>query len=151
MIEKKKALNIVGISVRTTNENQQAMKDIPMLWQRVMGEGIVEKVSNRIDDTYYCLYTDYESDHTAPYTVVLGVSVPNLDVIPEGMVGKAIPAATYERFVAKGDLTASAVGDAWLGIWNADLDRTYTTDMEVYGEKASNPKDGEVDIFIAVS
>lgn len=151
MIENKNAMNIVGISVRTTNENQQAIKDIPVLWQRFMGEGLMQKVENRLDDTIYCLYTDYESDHTAPYTTILGVQVPNLDVVPEGMVGKAIPAAKYQRFEAKGDLTKNAVSDAWYKIWEEDLDRTYTTDMEVYGEKASNPKDALVDIFIAIS
>lgn len=32
--------NIIGISVRTTNENDQAAKDIPALWKRFISEGI---------------------------------------------------------------------------------------------------------------
>jgi predicted transcriptional regulator YdeE len=31
-----------------------------------------------------------------------------------------------------------------------DLDRSYTADFEIYGEKAQNPENAEVDIFIAV-
>jgi len=31
-----------------------------------------------------------------------------------------------------------------------DLGRIFTADFEVYGEKAQNPSDAEVDIFIAV-
>ncbi|MFT4644864.1 MAG: putative transcriptional regulator YdeE [Planctomycetota bacterium] len=31
-----------------------------------------------------------------------------------------------------------------------DLDRTYTADFEIYGEKVQNPQDAEVDIMIAV-
>ncbi len=31
-----------------------------------------------------------------------------------------------------------------------DMDRAFTADFEVYGEKAQNPSDAEVDIFIAV-
>ena len=31
-----------------------------------------------------------------------------------------------------------------------DLDRSYTADFEIYDEKAQNPENAEVDIFIAV-
>ena len=35
-------------------------------------------------------------------------------------------------------------------IWNSDLDRSFTSDFEIYGEKAQNPETAEVDIFIAI-
>lgn len=33
--------NVIGISVRTTNENGQAGQDIPALWNKFVTEGIV--------------------------------------------------------------------------------------------------------------
>lgn len=141
---------VIGIAVRTTNENNQAKEDIGALWQKLMMENTISKIPHLIDETSYAIYTDYESDHTKPYTMILGAKVSSLDNIPDGMVSKEIEAATYTKFTAKGDLTGEAVVNEWMKIWNSDLDRTYTTDLEVYGEKAANPKDGEADIFIAV-
>ncbi|WP_268849360.1 GyrI-like domain-containing protein [Flavobacterium aestivum] len=149
-IQKIKSFCVIGISVRTTNENGQAGQDIPALWNKFMAEGITEKIPNKFDDTLFCVYTDYEKDHTKPYTTILGCKVENLSNIPNGMVGKTFEEAEYEKFVAKGDIFQGMVFDEWTKIWNSDLDRTYTADFEVYGEKAQNPKNAEVDIFIAV-
>ncbi|KAB1159668.1 AraC family transcriptional regulator [Tenacibaculum aiptasiae] len=147
---KKEAFYVVGISIRTTNENGKAMQDIPALWQRFMKEGVINKLSNRVGDESYAVYTDYEKDHTKPYTMILGYEVENLESIPEGMIGKKIEASSYEKFVAKGDLTKTAVVDEWMKIWNSDINRTYTSDFEVYGSKAQDPTNGEAEIFIAV-
>lgn len=147
---KKEAFYVVGISVRTTNENGKAMQDIPALWQRFMTEGVINKLTNRVGEESYAVYTDYEKDHTKPYTMILGYRVEDLEVIPEGMIGKKIETSSYEKFVAKGDLTKTAVVDEWMKIWNSDINRTYTSDFEVYGSKAQNPTNGEAEIFIAV-
>lgn len=146
----KQELYIVGIEVRTTNENGQAAKDIPALWNRFMQEGIADRIPNKTDATIYALYTDYESDHTRPYTTILGCHVKSLDNIPEDFTVKIVPESNYEQFVAKGDLTQNAVIDVWMEIWNSDLLRAYTTDLEIYGGKAVNPTDGEATILIAV-
>lgn len=142
--------SVIGISVRTTNENQQAMTDIGQLWQQFITENYLDKIPNKIDTTVYCIYTDYEKDHTRPYTTVLGCRVSTLDTIPEGMVGKTFAGGTYRKTTAKGNIFQGALADAWNAIWNSDLNRSYTADFEVYSEKAKNPEDAEVDIFIAI-
>ncbi len=142
---------VIGISVRTTKENDQFANDIPALWNTFMTEGILHKIPNKIEDTIYALYTDYESDHTGAYTTILGCKVAHVDVIPDGMTSLQIEASTYSRYTAKGDLTKSAVYNTWYEIWETDLNRTYTTDFEVYGEEAKNPKQAEVDIFVAIT
>lgn len=144
------AFNIIGISVRTSNENEQAGKDIPALWNKFMSEDIAGQIHDKIDNSVYCIYTEYEKDHTRPYTTILGCRVNNLENIPNGMVGKRLDDATYVKYEAKGDLSRGSVFNEWVKIWNADLDRTYTADFEVYGEKAQNPESAEVDIFVAV-
>jgi len=141
--------SIIGISVRTSN-NGQADKDIPALWKRFMEEGISNQIANKIEEAIYCAYTEYEGDHTKPYTTVIGCKVENLDNIPTGMKGVFIEHSNYAKFVAKGNLMEGAVVNTWFNIWKTALNRTYKTDFEVYGEKAQNPKDGEVEIFVGL-
>ncbi|NIF04665.1 AraC family transcriptional regulator [Chryseobacterium sp. Tr-659] len=141
---------VIGISVRTTNENEQAAKDIPVLWEKMIKEDIQNKIPNKIDNTIYSIYTDYEKDHTKPYTTVLGCKVDSLDHIPDGMAGYSFDGGNYIQFTTKGDLSKGLIINEWLKIWEMDLGRVFTTDFEVYGEKAQNPSDAEVDILIAV-
>ncbi|MFP3834150.1 GyrI-like domain-containing protein [Chryseobacterium sp. SIMBA_028] len=141
---------VIGIAVRTTNENNQAAKDIPVLWEQLMKENIVENIPNKIDNAVYSIYTDYEKDHTKPYTTILGCKVASLDHVPEGMVGKSFDGGDYVKFTPKGNLAENLVINEWIKIWNMDLGRTFTADFEIYGEKAMNPEDAEVDIFIAI-
>lgn len=140
----------IGITLRTTNANGQAAKDIPPFWGKFMAEQIDKHIPNRIDEDIVAVYTNYESDYTAPYDMVLGCRVSTLAHIPEGMQGYTFPPANYLKFTAKGDLTKDAVIGKWLEIWDAPLDRVYTADYEVYGAKSMNPHDGEADIFISV-
>lgn len=141
---------VIGISVRTTNENGQAMQDIPALWKKFMSEGIAAQIPNKIDNSIYCLYTDYEKDYTKPYTTILGCKVSSSETIPGGMISKTFEEATYAKHIAKGNILQGIVINEWKKIWNSDLDRTYTADFEVYGERTQDPEHAEVDIFVAI-
>jgi predicted transcriptional regulator YdeE len=147
---KNNTFHIVGISVRTTNQNFQAAKDIPALWGKFMGEEISQKIPDKADQNVYCIYTEYEGDHNLPYTTFLGHRVENLDTVPEGLKTMTFNKEKYKSFVAKGDLQNGAVVNKWMEIWETDLDRTYIADFEVYGAKAMNPADAEVDIYIGI-
>jgi predicted transcriptional regulator YdeE len=141
---------IIGIAVRTTNQNNQAAKDIPGLWDKFMAGQIQAKIPNAISTDIYCIYTEYEKDFMTPYTTILGCKVASLATIPEGMVAITINAGEYAKHTAKGNLMQGAVFNAWQKIWDSDLNRAYTADFEVYGEKAQQPQNAEVDIFIAI-
>ena len=145
-----KTFQVIGIAVRTTNENGQSAQVIPALWNRFMSEGILDQIPNKVDNTLYCIYTDYEKDHTKPYTTILGCKVSNLDQIPNGLVGKTFEEQTYIKRVAKGNLMKGIVYEEWTKIWNADLNRAFNADFEVYDERTHNPENAEVDIFISV-
>lgn len=144
------AFKIVGIAVRTTNENQQAAIDIPALWGRFMAEQVLERIPNKVDSTIYCVYTDYEKDHTKPYSTILGCKVSSSDAVPEGMVLKEISAGDYQRQTVKGNLMQGPVVEAWMKIWNSAIPRIYTADFEVYGPTAQDPTNGEMEIYLAV-
>ncbi|MEO1048988.1 MAG: GyrI-like domain-containing protein [Bacteroidota bacterium] len=141
---------VIGISIRTTNENNQAAEEIAGLWQRFLNENIAANIPNKKGDTVYSMYTDYEGDHTQPYTVILGCEVDHLDDIPNGMVGKSVAGGDYAKTTAKGDLTKGLIVNEWYKIWNTNIDRAYTADFEVFDERAQNPADAEVDFLVAV-
>lgn len=144
------SFHVIGISIRTTNENGQSAKDIPILWQKFMSEGILDQIPNKINNSVYCIYTDYEKDHTKPYTTILGCKVENLNVVPDQMITKTIEGTSYQKFIAKGDLMQGAVYNEWVKIWNSEMERTFTADFEVYDERSLNPENAEMDIFVAV-
>ena len=142
---------VIGIAVRTTNENGQSAQDIGQLWGKFMSEQIADKIPNKLDGNVFSIYTNYQGDHMQPYDTILGCKVSSLEDIPVGMVGQAFDGGTYGKFVSKGDLTKGVVFGTWTDIWQKDLNRVFTADFEIYGEKAQNPIDAEVDVLVALS
>ncbi len=141
--------NVMGISVKTTNVNGKSTEDIGRLWERFFADKIMDKISNRLEDNIYCLYTDYEGNHMEPYSVILGCKVDNNCDVLDGMIVKRVNGGKFTKFTAKGSLTEGVVYQEWAKIWNIDADRVFGTDFEVYGEKAKNPEESEVDIYVA--
>jgi predicted transcriptional regulator YdeE len=139
--------SVAGIEVRTSNRD--AMKDIPPLWQRFYGEGVQAKIPEKIDGDIVALYTDYEGDHTKPYTLLVGCKTNSAQSLPEGISYRNVPAAKYEVFNAKGKMPDIVVS-TWQYVWGSDLERTYTGDFEIYGKNSADPENAEVEIYIAV-
>lgn len=152
MTTKLDSFKVVGISVRTTNENGQAGKDISFLWNKFFEENISAKIPTKISDEIYSVYTHYEKDHTKPYTTILGYKVKDSEPIPEDLVAIAINSSNYKVFTAKGKLSEGIVFKEWQNIWNInnDLNRSFTSDFEIYGAKSQNPENAEVDIYISI-
>ena len=149
-MQKIESFKVIGIAIRTTNQNGQAAQDIPKLWSQFMSNHVLEQIPNKISNDIYCLYTKYESDFMAPYTTVLGCKVSSLETVPDHMEGIEINGGNYAKFEAQGDLNQGIVINKWKEIWATELDRVYTTDFEIYGERAKNPNDAHVDIYIAI-
>lgn len=149
-MKKLEAFHLIGISVRTSNQNSRAAQDIPALWQRFMSEQTIARIPNKVDNTIYCAYTEYEGDHMKPYTTLIGCKVSSLDDIPADMKGISISSANYQHYNPKGNLSEGVVYHQWLQIWEEDLPRIYETDFEVYGEKAQDPTSAEVDIYVGI-
>ncbi len=131
---------VVGITV---NEDHKAERALKTLWNTFYSENIINKIPQKLGDEIISLYTDYEKDHTRPYSVVLGHKVKSTAVIPDGMVSKTVPASKYAVFHVEGTIPQDII-KAWVWIWDSNLQRTYTGDFEIY----KNPQ--EVDIYVAI-
>ncbi len=140
---------IVGISVRTTNQNRQAENDIGKLWQRFYANDPTAQIENKISEDLYCVYTDYESDYSGAFTTVLGYKVKPGTLPPSGLIRKVILSSFYEVFISEGPLP-STVQETWKTIWNTDLKRRYTADFDVYGAHSKNPEKATVRTFVSI-
>ena len=66
------------------------------------------------------------------------------------MVGQEFEECDFVKFVSKGNLNEGVIYNTWLKIWNQNLNRKFTYDYEVFGEKSLNPTNAEVDIFVSI-
>ena len=145
------AFKIIGIATETTNQDMQAMRDIGALWQRFSQEDIFQHIPSKQNQDVYEVFTDYTGNFTAPYRTIIGCMVDMAAVAPEGMVEKIIPAQTYLVYLAKGKMP-DAIGATWGQIWHDDaqLNRSYLADFDVYGARAQDATDAEVEVFVGV-
>jgi predicted transcriptional regulator YdeE len=143
--------NIIGISIRTTNKNNQSAIDIGNLWGQFYADNLMDKIPNKVSSDIYSIYTDYKSDFTDEYSTIIGLRVSSLEIVPTGLIGRQFPSGTFQKFIAKGAMP-QAVIDTWMDIWKRDkeLKRKYSYDFEVHGAKSQNGVESEVEIYIAI-
>ena len=146
-----KPFSLIGIQTRTnTNGISQLILDMQGLWGKFISENIAGKISDKIDNTIYAVYTDYEGDFTKPYNAFIGCRVQKLDSIPHGLIARSFSGGLYTKLIAKGNLLDGIIYDKWKHIFSLNLNRKYDADFEVYGEKATNFLDAEVEVLIGV-
>ena len=144
-------LTIIGIETRTINRAEMAPSTakIPVLWRRFFDERIAEKIPNKKPQgPVMAAYAKYESDHTGPYSLVIGLEVNSLESIPSGMTGLTIPGGQFLVFTAQGPMP-NALIETWTSVWNHFREgtshrRLYTADYEIHRG------DDRVDVYIAV-
>ncbi len=149
---------VVGIAVRTNNAKEAGPDGaIPKLWQRLMQEHVLDHIPDKAGPNLYAVYTDYASDVNGDYTLLLGAKVGTAgdSPVPSGMVRKKVPAGQYAVFSSERGPVAKVVVETWKRIWSyyespANGQRAYRADFEVYDQRAADPADAQVDIYIGV-
>lgn len=80
-----------------------------------MGGRNSKQIPNKLSDEIYAVYTNYETNFTGPYTLIIGMPVSSLENIPEGFVGLTVETDVYQKFISKGKMP-EAVFNTWLEI-----------------------------------
>jgi len=142
--------HILGIAVRTTNQEGKSQNDIGALWEKFMNENMLEKIPDKNSSDIYCLYTDYESDFNGAYTTLLGCKVNSLANIPAGLTGKTILPAAYRSYISKGKIPDCVVA-TWIHIWQSGVKRKYQADFDVYSAKAQDQENAEVVTYLSIA
>ncbi len=144
-IEHAKAMSIVGLERRTTNE--RAFEEIPAHWQRFYKDGVLDRISGKLSNDIYAVYTRFENEsrnNEGTYSFIIGAQVADLTAVPLGLSGVFVSASRFAVFpVERGH--PEQVGERWRKIWAlTDLSKTFVCDYERYRAN------GEIDIFVGV-
>lgn len=156
-IEVRPAMSIQGVGVRTTNEAEAGPQGkIPQLWDRYFQSGLQSKISGD-DQAVYALYTEYESDASGAYTLIIGnradevAAAENSDELQQA----SVPASRYLVFRTRRGPLMEIVPEVWHEIWSyfdqAAEKRTYTGDYERYDMQQFDPANTVVDVYIAIA
>jgi predicted transcriptional regulator YdeE len=157
-IVNQESFQVIGISASTNNANESGPGGIiGKLWQQFVTQGLLNKIPDRVDQSIIAVYTDYASDANGEYTFVLGAKVkpaPN-PVVPEGMVVRTVPAGKYAVFTSQRGPVAKVVVETWKQIWAyfqspANGQRVCRADFEVYDQRAADPNNSQVEIYVGV-
>ena len=138
------AFDVVGISIIT--DRSKATDDINALWEKFFKDSVGQQVQHKTDDVIYCVYSDYEGDHEAPYRVTIGYKVTQTST-SDDFTAVTVQGQDYAMMSAAGE-QPKALLETWNAIWDSDLDRAYTTDFEIYGPNFF--KQGVNEVVIAI-
>jgi predicted transcriptional regulator YdeE len=146
---------IIGIEARTTNAKEgTADGAIPGQWQRFFQEGILSKIPGKSGSNIYALYSDYSSDRNGEYSFVIGAMVKDGTAPPPGLVAKHVSGGQFAVFASDRGRLPEVVPGAWQKLWKLEdegkLTRAYKTDFEIYDQRAQDPQNAQVDIYIGL-
>jgi predicted transcriptional regulator YdeE len=128
---------VIGRAARTSNAREMTADGaIPKLW--AAGSGTI------------ALYTDYDGDEHSEYTFVLGVKRDSASAVPGGMVLKTVPAGRYAVFTSERGPVQKVVVETWQRIWSELPSRSFVADFEVYDQRAADPGNAVVEIYVGV-
>ena len=115
-IVEKPAFKIVGAEVRVSTRDGENMQAIPKFWGESMASGVVKRLADLtsresvLGDALLGVCTEFEQDQQE-FTYLIAVEKTG-DAIPEGLVEKSIPAASWAVFESVG-----AMPDAIQKVW----------------------------------
>jgi len=156
VVEKMEGFTVIGISARTSNAREMTPDGvIGKQWGRLFQQGVLAKIPGKANSEIIAVYTDYASDHNGEYTFVLGAKVNPGTEPPAGMVAVNVPAGKYAVFTSDKGPAAKVVPEIWQRINSLPKsapggDRTYKADFEVYDQRAADPQNSVVDVYVGI-
>jgi len=147
---------IVGIDARTDNAREMTGAGvIAKLWARILKENLLAQVPNKTDTSILAVYSEYVSDKDGEYNFMIGARVSSAMGVPDGMMVKKVPAGRYAIFTSERGPVEKVVVAVWQRIWAVAKaapggERAYQVDFEVYDERARDPRNAQVDVYVSI-
>jgi CubicO group peptidase (beta-lactamase class C family)/predicted transcriptional regulator YdeE len=147
---------VVGIAGRTSNAKEMTSEGIiGTQWARIFQESVIEKIPNKTDHNIVAVYTDYAGDSNGEYTYLLGARVNSDANVPAGMIAKKIPSGKFAVFTSEKGPAPKVVPATWMKIDSLPKtvvggDRVYRADFEIYDERAWQPENLQVDVYVGI-
>ena len=143
---------VIGIEARTSNAREMSGAGvIASQWARFMKDNLLAQIPDKTDRAILAVYSDYASDQNGEYSFMIGARVSSAAQLPAGMVAKQVPAGQYAIFTSERGPVEKVVMATWQKIWAASgIERAYKVDFELYDERARDPKNAQVDIYVGI-
>jgi predicted transcriptional regulator YdeE len=122
------ALRFAGLTARVSNAEPELIGDH---WRRFHADETVTHITGKANPNVFAVYTEYESDYTGAYTLLIGYSIAPDAVVPGGIRVVEVPAQHYAVILASGEQPQATIS-AWQWVWASALDRAYTADFDEY-------------------
>lgn len=150
-IKELEQIYIVGLSLETSLTGDRYITDLENIWYQYAEQYPLSKITNKLDDKIYVVYTNYGSgDDGYGFTIVLGHRVANLDAVPADLDSITVPASKYAVFNVSGNLEQN-VSQMWEHIeGDAGLERAYNADLEIYDSSSIDETEGTAKIWASV-
>lgn len=152
-------IKLVGLTARTNN-NDEMNPDTSKIaalagsfWSNLDSNLIKHRSKPGVT---YSVYTEYESDEHGEYTYFIGERVNSFeDQDLDKFTTLTIPVSKYMKFTTDAGTMPDVVIQAWQQIWQMnDIDfdgkRAYIADFEVYDQRAADPSNAVIDIYIGI-
>jgi predicted transcriptional regulator YdeE len=154
----KSEIKLIGLTARTNNKNEMnpQTSKIGELAGRFWSQNTASQIPNRKNPgVTLSVYTEYDSNEHGDYTYFIGEEVSSFENIPAGLRKLTIPAAKYQKFTTSAGKMPDIVISAWQKIWKMSShdfegDRAYVADFEVYDQRAIDPTNTSLDIYIGI-
>ena len=154
----KSEIKLIGLIARTNNKNEMNPETakIGALAGNYWGQNIAIQIPNRKNPgVTLSVYTNYASDEHGDYTYFIGEEVDSFDNVPASFKQLVIPAGKYQKFTTSSGKMPQIVIEAWQQIWKMSVNdfgskRAYQADYEVYDQRAMDPNNTSLDIFIGI-
>lgn len=153
-------LKLMGIAVRTNNANEmdpqksKIAKTLGNYWNNALALKLHSRSNPGLT---YAVYTEFESDAHGEYTYFIGEQVDSFDNQETSKFQRCeIPPSSYQKFTTEPGKMPGLVIQAWQSIWlmnssNLGGSRKYIADFEVYDQRATDPDNAIIDIYIGVN
>lgn len=115
---------------------------------------MADRIPDKAGSNRYAVYSEYASDHDGEYTFTVGSAVKAETAAPAGMVLKIVAPGKYAVITTQKGPFPKIIPEAWLEILKLEdqgkLDRMYRTDFELYDDRALDPQNGQIDIYVGL-
>lgn len=154
----KSEIKLVGLTARTNNKNEMnpQTSKIGELAGRFWSQNIATQIPDRRNPGItLSVYTEYDSNEHGDYTYFIGEEVSSFENTPSELQRLTIPAAKYQKFTTPSGKMPEVVISAWQQIWKMASDdfggdRAYIADFEAYDQRAIDPANTSLDIYIGI-
>lgn len=126
-LQEEEGFCVVGVSKLVRNDDPAG---IGALWEAFHSDDVRTKIGAEASKEVYCVYNDYEGGFMDPYCMTIGYRAPSANA-PEGLHRAEVPKQSVLVYDVKGPQPQSLIAQ-WQDIWNADLNRSYLADYDVY-------------------